>query len=265
MRENTLIKLLRPLQFRGEHRLLGRLVPERGTVSVRVHDSLMDLDVADLIQRQMYLGCYERTETRIFQRLLRPGDTVIDVGANVGYFTALAAKRVGPTGSVHAIEPSPYAFDKLQKMVSENSRRQVRCYPLGLSDQASTINLYVAPQSRGNHTPTMVPHALGQPVPVQVRPLGELLKDWAVQRVALLKVDVEGHEPRVIAGARDALAAGVVRNILIELNDHWLRRGGSSNLGLLDSLRQLGFVLVVPRVSDERLAEGVHTVWMRHG
>src|SRR3954453_6323025 len=91
----TLLRVLRPVPFRGKYRLLHRLVPRTGTRTAEVFGARMELDLSDWIQRNIYLGSYERQETRVFRRLLKAGDVAVDVGANVGYFTPLAASRGG--------------------------------------------------------------------------------------------------------------------------------------------------------------------------
>src|SRR5436190_21982560 len=101
---DSLIAVLRPIPFR-KFRLLNPLVPTRGFRRAKIFGASMELDLADIIQRQIYLGCYEPDCTRWAKRALRPGGVMIDVGANVGYFTALAAARVGLAGRVFAIEP----------------------------------------------------------------------------------------------------------------------------------------------------------------
>ncbi len=72
--------------------------------------------------------------------------------------------------------------------------------------------------------------------------MDDCLAEWKVDCVDLLKIDVEGHEPKVFAGASNALAARRIRAILCEFNDHWLREAGSSPQALLQTLEAAGFV-----------------------
>src|SRR4029079_6897726 len=100
---DPLISLLRPIWFRGKLRLLDPRTAKTGQRTAKVFGCKMNLDLSDLIQRRIYLGCYEPAETAFFRKILRPGHKVVDVGANVGYFTALAASLVGPGGAVVGI------------------------------------------------------------------------------------------------------------------------------------------------------------------
>lgn len=222
--------------------MLGGLVPRVGSRDSRVFGYRMTLDLSDLLQRMIYLGIYEREETEIALRRLKPGMTFLDVGANVGYFTLLASSRVGPKGRVIAVEPSGYAYRRLTEVVARNGL-VVATHRLGLSDRDGVIPLYLPADETHNHSPTMVRHegaAVAEEVPV--RRLDDCLKEWDCGVIDLLKIDVEGHEAKVFAGARDALASGQVRSILCEFNDYWLRQSGSSPQALHDMLTGLGFV-----------------------
>ena len=91
----NVIELLRPYWFSGKGRLLKALGPSSGRVHSRIFGFDMELELQDSIQRQVYLGIFEPWETRFVTQYLQPGMTFLDVGANIGYFTALAASRVG--------------------------------------------------------------------------------------------------------------------------------------------------------------------------
>jgi hypothetical protein len=211
---------LRPLRFRGKGRLLSPLVARKGVRRATVFGSQVELDLSDLIQRLVYLGVYEREETNQVLRYLRPGMTFVDVGANIGYYTLMAASRVGRRGCVISVEPSAYAVDRL-------------------SDREGELRLFIP--GPGNHTPTMLGEDGAPAQIVAVKTLDACLADWQVETIDLLKIDVEGFEPRVLAGAAGALAAGRIRAILCEFNDYWLKRAGTSARGLYESLLANGF------------------------
>ena len=164
----------------------------------------------------------------------------VDVGANIGYYTLLAARRVGPTGRVFAIEPSPYAADRLSQTISANVISQVRIERCGLGRRTGEVMLYDA--AVGNHAPTMLgdPRGPGQEVPL--RTLDECVHEWNIDRIDLMKIDVEGYEPEVFAGAARTLADGKIRAILCEFNAHWLARAGTSPREVYRGLLDRGFV-----------------------
>src|SRR5579863_8811720 len=124
----------RPLSFRGKAALIEFLIPRNGELEARIFGSRFSLDTSDYLQRHIYGGSFEREETGIVRRTLRPGMTFVDVGANVGYYTALAAQLVGPSGSVFAFEPSDYAYSRLQRMIDQNNLTQARAIKCALAE-----------------------------------------------------------------------------------------------------------------------------------
>lgn len=128
---------------RGETRIvkwlgLRRLVNPQERIGRIAGGSLIQADLRDRIQCQMYwLGIYERPETRWLLSQLREGDVFIDVGAHVGYYTLLAASRVGPTGAVHAFEPLPDNCRRLERNVKINQYWQVITSQCAVSDETA--------------------------------------------------------------------------------------------------------------------------------
>ncbi len=242
----NLIPLARPWPFRGKARLLDKLCPRIGERVFSCYGSQVAVDLSDHIQRLMYLGAYEQAETRLARSYLRTGMTFVDVGANVGYFSILSASLVGTSGRVIACEPGPYALERLRQTVAGNNLSQITVVGAGLSDFDGTVKLF-EPKGHGNYTPTMVPNIGGEPVSVPVRRFDKLAAELGLPRVDLMKIDVEGHEPRVFAGASELLHTGFVRAVLCEFNDHWLRQTGSSAQELMSLLNRLGFVDVDKR------------------
>ena len=174
------------------------------------------------------------------RRLLRPGMCFVDVGANIGYFTLLGARRVGPTGRVFAIEPSPYAADRLSQTIAANVIPQVRIERCGLGRRRGEVVLYDA--AVGNHTPTMLGDPGGHGLVVPVRTLDECVREWNIDRIDLMKIDVEGYEPEVFAGAARTLADGKIKAVLCEFNVHWLARAGTTSREVYWGLLDQGFV-----------------------
>ena len=132
MLTDPLMSVARSLQFRGKRRLLAGLIPSRGEASATIFGYRVRLDLAEAMQREIYMGTFEPDEAAMLQGVLKPGMTFVDVGANVGFFTLMAARAVGPGGHVHAVEPGPYAHRRLEVIVRENGIAQVTVHPIGL-------------------------------------------------------------------------------------------------------------------------------------
>lgn len=242
MIREAVVDVLRPYHFRGKLRLLAGVAPSRGERDAEVFGYRVRLDLSEAIQRWIWLGAFEPQETALVRGWLRPGMTFVDVGANVGYFSLLAASLVGERGRVYALEPSPYAYARVAATVRANRMPQVHAFQMGLSAGPGELALYLPPESANFHSPTMSASSGGEPVSVPVRRLDAALDEWAVETVDLIKVDVEGHEPFVFAGASEVLATGRIRAVLVEFNDFWLRQQGGTPEALYRTLLDAGFV-----------------------
>jgi FkbM family methyltransferase len=230
--------------FRGKARLQQWLVRRSGVERVTVFGYKMSLDLADVIQRDVYSGLYEPFESRWLKQFLRPGMTFVDVGANIGYYTWLASRRVGPTGRVVAIEPGPYAFELLQRVIRENRVRNVEGYQFALSDREGHGTLYVPAVEEGNYNPSLSPYLPGMSaVEIRIDRLDDVLDRLQVGRVDLIKIDVEGHELGVLQGAARAIEEHRIAAVLCEFNVGYQACAGSSCEDLERCLTDRGFVL----------------------
>lgn len=226
---STVMDIVRPLNFRGKLRLVNLLLPDEGERETELFGNRVRLDLAEPIQRRIYAGAYERSETAVVQALLKPGMVVVDAGANIGYYTALAASKVGSSGKIFAFEPNAAARQRLEWMVELNALSQVRVQPFGLSDSDEERKLFSIFSATNN--PTMIEH--GQIIgTARVQTLDRFVAEMEIERIDFLKIDVEGWEPNILKGAEATLRQGRIKAILCEFNDYWLRENGSSNAEL---------------------------------
>jgi FkbM family methyltransferase len=143
-------------------------------------------------------GTYEREQTRLFQQHIRPGSTVLDVGANVGYYTLLASVLAGDSGRVHAFEPEPRNAEFLRRHAAINRRANVTVQQAAVSDRAGTARFDFGSGSGTGH--------LADAGAIEVRTLR--LDDYCAEHglaPTALKIDVEGAEVAVLEGARGML------------------------------------------------------------
>jgi FkbM family methyltransferase len=232
----------RPLQVKGKGFLLDPLTPHEGSREVAVvGDYRMTLDLANAIHRQIFMGCFARDMTRWARALLPPGGAFLDVGAHAGYFSLLAAHRVGPSGRVFAVEPNPRTFTALQRHLTQNAVRNVEAMMCGLADRQGTLALHLPPSELDYNT-TVLPRSGWTRVEVPVRTLDDCVRDWKIDRIDLMKIDVEGAEPLVLAGGEATLTSGVVRHAMIEINGPRLSEGGAGPAALADTLKRVGFL-----------------------
>lgn len=232
----------RSVQFFGKERLADLLIPRSGFRSAEIYGAKFDLDLSDFIQRRIYSGALERRESKVVRKVLRPGMTFFDVGANVGYYTALAAQAVGTFGRVFSFEPSDYAFPRLQRLISKNALTQVHAMKVALCEEPGAGVLYggVEEDANGNHTATMVPNDNPAHTRVEIETLDGICERFGIERIDFLKIDVDGSEPRVIAGASKMLSSGRISHILVEHSEYWLQRMGTSGEKLARRIKSFG-------------------------
>jgi FkbM family methyltransferase len=185
----------RPLAERMDSRLV---VPVAG-------GSRMSVDMYDMMGQVLATsGVWEPHVTAAFQRLLRPGDVCVDVGAHSGYYTLLAAKLVGPEGHVYALEPSAPAYEALRTNLALNGASNVTA--LRVAAGATDGTAFVGEPPRGNAGSASI-RLDGQlddiesaPNAVPVRTVDSVLEEADGERVRLVKIDVEGFEAEVLLG-----------------------------------------------------------------
>jgi FkbM family methyltransferase len=171
-------------------------------------------------------GRWEPHVERCIRELLRPGDTALDVGANLGYFTTVMAQCVGGHGKVWAFEPVPPTFDRLRLSISLNGFGQVTPLAVALGDADAAAQITFDPRFAGSaslHGDPGAPHSESHPVPVHR--LDDLVASGTIGRPRLVKIDVEGHELAVVRGALQTLAASRP-SIIFEYSQPLARHGG---------------------------------------
>jgi FkbM family methyltransferase len=183
--------------------LRDRIAPVSTTRKMRDGFTLALRPREDAYERHMFFhGTYEPATLALFDKLIKPGDSVIDVGANIGLMTMKAATLVGSTGHVIAFEPNPEVFRRLEGNVELNRLTCVSLRRCALGSSPGELTLYDRPEANIGSA-SLVPTDAGQSVgKVEIRRLDDSIGDIAP---SLIKIDVEGFEGEVIAGAMDTL------------------------------------------------------------
>lgn len=227
-----LIQSLPAGRFRAA-RLLARTrpAPFAARMPAAYGGALFWCDLSEAIGRDACLiGAYEPPVTQIFTRLLRPGATVVDLGANWGYFTLMAAQLAGPGGRVLALEPDPRMFDLLERNVRLNGLTTVDAFPLAAGADFATRTLAGYAEGTGNRgTSRIEDEAIGGSsvrFSVDTVPVDTFLDQKGLGPVDLIKIDVEGFEDAVLEGMAAGVAGRRYRHLLIELHPALLAERG---------------------------------------
>jgi len=202
------------------------------------------VDTQDLIQRYLYLfGVWEPRMTLWLQRRLGPGDTFVDVGANIGYFSVLASRLVGPEGKVVAIEASRAFQERLEQNARLNDCTNIRAVHTAVSDKQQTLTFILA-SSNNMGANSIVPYdgPVESTFEIEAFPLPDVLEADEIANARVIKVDVEGAEGSVVRGMAPLL--GKLRpdaEVTVEVTPDRMAQLGDTVEELLDTMRGAGF------------------------
>jgi FkbM family methyltransferase len=184
-------------------------------------------------------GLWEPYETSLLLEFLRPGDVFVDVGANIGYFSVLAASAVGDAGAVFAFEPDADNFRLLQANAALNHQQHcIHAVQGALSDAAGEGRLFLADDNLGDHQ-VYAGEDDRPSVPITLYHGSDYLQH-RLRRLDLLKVDTQGSEFHVITGLMPLLTQlPQPPRIIIELTPHSLRQAGATGRALITLLATL--------------------------
>jgi len=197
----------------------------------------------DMIQQYIYFfGVWEPQLTDWISKRLRPGDTFIDVGANIGYYSLLGSKLVGETGSVVAIEASPRIFRELEANLVRNHALNVRSVNIAASDRAGKVRLFRGPEHNFGETSMFEFPGFQPEGEVEAAPLGAILKPGEMSSARLIKIDVEGAEAAVLPGLIPLLSSSRPDlELIVEFHPQFLTAPGSSADELVKRFSAIGF------------------------
>lgn len=187
---------------------------------------LVDTRSIDIGIHLLTLGRWETAYTALFTRLLKPGDTVLDLGANHGVYALIAAQAVGPTGRVDAFEPNP----RLSKLVDLSLRLNgfggwAQVHPVGASETGGTARLVFNDNFSGGGSVALAGGDTRPGVDCRLVALDDMFADPAYVP-DVIKMDVEGHEGRALRGMRKLLARAPGVRIMMEFVPEMMARSG---------------------------------------
>jgi FkbM family methyltransferase len=220
---------------------------KRGSVVVSLgNGTRIRLYCDSVLCKNIYFGAFEEAERKFAKNFLRPGDIYVDVGANIGLFTVIAASRVGRLGHVWAFEPCFTTFTRLFENVALNRLRNVTCFQIALSDTIGQLDLRVSLDGYDAWNSLAEPYVGGRYITESVE-----CTTWdtfaqvheLVGRVTMMKIDVEGWESRVLRGARETLSRYDAPVLQVEFTDAAAQCADSSCHALYYILRDYGYQL----------------------
>lgn len=186
-------------------------------------------------------GSWEPEQTKQLLQRLQPGDTFIDIGANLGYYTVLAATRVGPTGRVIAFEPDPESFTLLQRNVQRNALTQVVLENKAVGAESGTLKLFLSTANRGDHR-IYDPGGGRTSVEVDIVALDAYMAQ-AGGAVRFIKIDTRGAECAILAGMQTTLTTQRAMGLAVAYTPSFVEAMGYEPRRCFGALEALGFSL----------------------
>lgn len=219
----------------------------------------LKIDLRDYVTayQMVFLGSYEPVETALVRAIIKPGDVVVDVGANIGYFTVLMGNIVGPSGCVFAIEPDDANFELLTDNVKRNGLGgNTILKRIAAGGTNGNLRLYKSRVNFGDHRVwTSHIHSSGERerefASVGVIPLDSLV--GSDRRIDFVKIDVQGYEPAVIAGLTRAFSERRISAMLVEFWPAGMTGAGFNPSAFLRALFDYG--LSIWQVHPKQLEE----------
>ena len=183
---------------------------------------------------KLYKRCVDRYERVLLRDIIKPGMTVVDVGANIGIYSAYMAKIVGKEGRVYAFEPSPHTFNLLKKY---NKNLNVTLVQAAVGDTTGRITLYLSDKLNVDHH-TYETDEVRQKIDVPSCRLDDYLKN---EKVDFIKMDIQGFEHRALLGMTNILQNNHDIKLLMEFWPYGLIKAATTPQEVLSFLHKLNF------------------------
>jgi FkbM family methyltransferase len=231
------LPLVRQLRHKGRL-LLPRLLGREGLLLAEVDGIPLYIYNSQHFSRVYFLEPFEPYTVRLFKAAIRPGATVLDIGANIGSFSLIAARQAGPQGKVFAFEPGPDNFKILKRNIRLNKCSNTVAIPKAVGDKSQVVTFSLA-ECPGVHSLFPPPHVpVLSTIKVDCITVDAFLNGESVD---VIKMDIEGSEPYALEGMRQTVARSKALTLFVEMNPSSLSQAGFEPETLLAKLEGLGF------------------------
>jgi len=219
--------------------LVCAMIPQKVTINGRyVYLNKTDPVVSGAIT----LGIYELMEQKFFRRTIREGMRVLDIGANVGFFSALADSLAGSSGRVDSLEPEPESCSLLRRTADASPSKTIFVHNVAAARKQGDAMLFVSQSNRGDNR-LYQPDFDTQSVKIQTRSVDEMVESKIIEVPNFIKIDVQGYEGEVFAGMEKLLHESSALTILFEFWPMGLQSAGADPLKVLADLAKCGYKL----------------------
>jgi len=186
---------------------------------------------------EMLSGKYERDTVNIFKKIIKPGMTVIDIGAHVGYYTLKFSKLTGENGRVYAFEADLDNFKLLEK--NTKIYKNISLNNVAIADQEGNIDFYKVNDSTGCHS--IIPADDSNKISVKATTLDNFIKKHSLEHVDIIKIDIEGGEPLAFIGMQKLFTNSHSLSIVMEFSPTSLKSANINPAEFLQGIKKNGF------------------------
>jgi FkbM family methyltransferase len=186
-----------------------------------------------------YKAYADRAERQLLRQILFPGAVAVDAGANIGIYSRLLARCVGPAGAVYSFEPAPENFKRLRAATRRFSN--VHVLQAAVGERSGHSELYLSDTLNVDHRSYFTDRSARRVVQIEMVALDDYFKPG--QRVDLIKMDVQGYELHALRGAGRVLADNPAAKLLVELWPYGLKQAGVNWVELIDALTSKGMTV----------------------
>jgi len=232
------------------YRFIYKIVKPKGIILITCQGNKMYVNTKDegVVSSLLIKGVYEEYQTELFKKLIKPGMVVVDIGANIGYYTLIAARLLKDDGRVYSFEPEPNNYELLVKNIRINGCTNVIPLQKAVSNIGGKVRLFLDEVNLGKHSLSEYNVLKAGFVEVEAVTLDDFFESVVKNnKVNLIKIDTEGAEGLIIEGAGRILSDNDLK-IIMEFWPYGLRNIGTDPLELLHRLQNYGFKI---RLIDE--------------
>ena len=232
--------ILRPWPLRNiTNWIIKKLLPKK----VKIGKYFLFLNPNDpVVSGAIFFNVYEKSESHFVKSICYEGMNILDIGANIGYYTALFSQLAGDRGSVIAIEPDLESYKYLSKSINSFNYKNVLSFRLAASDIKQKLPLFISKENRGDNR-LYSTNQKRKTIMVDCLTVDELLEENKIENLDLIKIDVQGYEPKVLKGMLNIVRSSKKLILLSEFWPEGILQAGESPKEFLTMLRKMQFQL----------------------
>jgi FkbM family methyltransferase len=239
------------------HRFIYKSSHPHGIVLINCHGNKMYINAEDngVAPDLLTKAIYEPLETELLKNLLTKDMTVVNIGANIGYYTLIAANIIGPNGRVFAFEPEPENYKLLLKNIKENGYKNIIPIQAAVSDKQGTLKLFLDKFNLGN--PSLAEQNIEESngyIDVETNKLDNFIEKYSRDmKVDLIQMDTQGCEGLILDGASKIMLKNKLR-IIMEFWPYGLSNLGTDASVLLKKIESYGFKIRIIDETNKRIS-----------